>query len=204
MAASYLDIKQLLGLHPSSEELSAHISSLVTLIPNSLPVQPEVKVYPDVVYYNYYPIGFSLQFKPVDGYRPQTGTRHDELHQESLVLDEVDLYNMPKASASKAKSTYSSYPINPFTLSLVSIPEKSRPLSMSVSAGSTGKDFVSYLGEPDRKGGGAGPSSGSIGIWCEWSKDGIMVEFGGDESRGPRAWEKGKDATWKVISIFRT
>jgi len=29
-----------------------------------------------------------------------------------------------------------------------------------------------------------------------------MVEFGGDESRGPQAWEKGKDAVWKVISIF--
>ena len=70
------------------------------------------------------------------------------------------------------------------------------------SHAATGKDFVKVLGEPDRKGGGAGPSSGSIGIWCEWSKDGLMVEFGGDEARGPQAWERGKDEVWKVITLF--
>jgi len=66
----------------------------------------------------------------------------------------------------------------------------------------TGKDFVAALGEPDRKGGGSGPSSGSIGIWVEWTRDGLMVEFGGDDSRGPQAWERGKDALWRVISVF--
>jgi len=210
MAACILDIKELLGLHPSSEALSAHISSLVTQIPTSVPVQPEVKCYPDAVYFNYCALGLSLQFKPVDGYKPKTGMRQEELKQESLVLDGVDLYNMPSgkpqpgASSSKSKSAYASYPVNPITLSLTSIPEESRPSSFSVSPDTTGKDFVACFGEPDRKGGGAGPSSGSIGIWCEWSKDGVMVEFGGDESRGPQAWERGKDATWKVITIFRT
>jgi len=29
-----------------------------------------------------------------------------------------------------------------------------------------------------------------------------MVEFGGDEARGPQAWERGKDAIWKVITLF--
>jgi len=67
-----------------------------------------------------------------------------------------------------------------------------------------GKEFIALLGEPNRKGGGAGPSSGSIGIWVEWTRDGLMVEFGGEESRGPQAWERGKDAPWKVISIFAT
>ena len=77
-----------------------------------------------------------------------------------------------------------------------------RPSELSVLADTSGKDFVQALGEPDRKGGGAGPSSGSIGIWCEWSKDGVMVEFGGDEAKGPQAWERGKDAAWKIITIF--
>jgi hypothetical protein len=76
------------------------------------------------------------------------------------------------------------------------------PKSMSVSTESTGKDFVAALGEPDRKGGGAGPSSGSINIWCEWTKEGVMVELGGRDARGPQAWDKGKDAKWKVISFY--
>ncbi|KAH8099431.1 hypothetical protein BXZ70DRAFT_895087 [Cristinia sonorae] len=208
MAAIYLDIKQLLGLHPSSHEISSHISSLVTMIPTRTPVHPEVKAYPDAVYYNYYPLGLSLQFKPVNGYKPKTAATHDELQPENLVLDGIDIYNVPKpqpgASSSKTKPAYASYPIDPFDLSRASLLDKTRPSSLSVSSTTTGKDFVASLGEPDRKGGGAGPSSGSIGIWCEWSKDGVMVEFGGDESRGPQAWERGKDATWKVISIFRT
>jgi len=77
-----------------------------------------------------------------------------------------------------------------------------RPPNVEIKQQSTGKDFVRCLGEPDRKGGGAGPLSGSIGIWCEWSRDGVMVEFGGDEARGPQAWERGKDAVWKVITLF--
>jgi hypothetical protein len=73
------------------------------------------------------------------------------------------------------------------------------PKSVSVSAETIGKDFVAELGEPDRKGGGAGPYS--INIWCEWTKEGVMVEFG-DHARGPQAWDKGKDANWKVISFY--
>ncbi|THH34031.1 hypothetical protein EUX98_g181 [Antrodiella citrinella] len=209
-AACFLDIRYLLGLHPSSDNLSAHISSLVTQISSNVPVQPEIKCYPDAVYYNYHPIGLSLQFKPVNGYKPKTGMRQDELQPENLVLDGVDMYNMPSGrpqpgtSLAKNKSPYASYPTNPIHLSLAAIPEKSRPQSLSVTPATIGKDFVECFGEPDRKGGGAGPSSGSIGIWCEWSKDGVMVEFGGDEARGPQAWERGKDATWKVITVFRT
>jgi len=74
--------------------------------------------------------------------------------------------------------------------------------TIEVHLGMSGKDFVEALLEPDRKGGGTGPSSGSIGIWCEWLKDGIMVEFGGDEAKGPHAWDQGKDAIWKIITLF--
>jgi len=74
--------------------------------------------------------------------------------------------------------------------------------TMSITPETIGKAFVEALGEPARKGGGSGPSSGSIGIWCEWPKAGLMVEFGGNEARGPQAWERGKDAHWSVISIF--
>ncbi|RPD82056.1 hypothetical protein L226DRAFT_528261 [Lentinus tigrinus ALCF2SS1-7] len=205
------DLKCLLGLTPSSSELTAHISVLATAVSEPQAPTPEVKSYSDAVYFNYYPLGLSLLFKPVNGYKPKTGLRLEELQENNLVLDGIDIYNVPKpkagANASRAtKSPYTTYPISPIVLSLVPLPadkdEDRRPESISITPETTGKDFVLAMGEPDRKGGGAGPSSGSIGIWCEWSKDGVMVEFGGEESRGPQAWERGKDAVWKVISVF--
>ncbi|KZT05984.1 uncharacterized protein LAESUDRAFT_726554 [Laetiporus sulphureus 93-53] len=206
-----LDFKQLLGLHPSSETLAKHISSLTALASITEAAVPEVKSYPDVVYFNYYVLGLSLMFKPINGYKPKTGLLRDQLKDVDVVVDGIDIYNVPKpktgsASESKFKSTYASCPISPVVLTLshgsTNKNAEPRPSHFEVKPETTGKEFVETMGEPDRKGGGAGPSSGSIGIWCEWSKDGVMVEFGGDESRGPQAWERGKDAVWKIISIF--
>ncbi len=99
---------------------------------------------------------------------------------------------------------YSPYPVTPITLAVTPETKEGtpRPSTLSITRNMTGKEFVTALGEPDRKGGGSGPSSGNIGIWVEWTRDGLMVEFGGDDSRGPQAWERGKDAPWRVISIF--
>lgn len=81
--------------------------------------------------------------------------------------------------------------------------EKSpRAAALELTRDATGKDIVRALGEPDRKGGGTGPSSGSINIWCEWTRDGIMIEFDGGNARGAKAWEEGKDAKWKVLTLF--
>ncbi|CAL1695533.1 unnamed protein product [Somion occarium] len=200
------DIQDLFGLHPSSDKLASHLASLASLTSLSQAPAPEVKSYPDAVYLNYFPVGLSFLFKPINGYKPKLGLKLGELKYEDLVLDGVDLYNTPKpkpgAPASQTKPSHSKYPVNPFILNLVPIPDKTRSESLSITPNTTGKEFVEALGEPDRKGGGAGPSSGSIGIWCEWSKDGIMIEFGGEESKGPKAWETGKDAVWKVITVF--
>ncbi|KAI0307700.1 hypothetical protein B0F90DRAFT_1807132 [Multifurca ochricompacta] len=172
---------------------------------------PDVKSYPDAVYFNYYTLGLSLLFVPVNGYVPLSGASRQDLQDAHLILDGVDIYNNAPSDNHDSKtgfrsrsSTYSSFPITPITITLS--PESkdgtSRPSVLNVTQNWVGKDFVAVLGEPDRKGGGSGPSSGSIGIWVEWIKDGLMVEFGGDDSRGPQAWEKGKDAPWRVISIF--
>lgn len=194
-------IQELLGQHPSSTELSAHINALASLA-SLQQSSPEVKSYPDCVYLNYFSLGMSLLFKPINGYKPKSGQTLEDLRDKDLILDGVDFYNTPSLENQRNKNSYSTYPVNPFILILTTLPERTRPATFEVTPTTTGKDFVSCLGEADRKGGGAGPSSGSIGIWCEWSKDGVMVEFGGDESRGPQAWEKGKDAVWKVIQIF--
>nr|GAT44069.1 predicted protein [Mycena chlorophos] len=112
----------------------------------------------------------------------------------------IDIYNIPKtkpaankgSSTRKAELAFATYLDLPITLRS----------TFAVGPETTGKDFVEALGEPARKGGGAGPSSGSIGIWCEWTKDGVMVEFGGIEATGAQAWERGKDAVWRVMTLF--
>ncbi|KAG7450668.1 uncharacterized protein BT62DRAFT_1001466 [Guyanagaster necrorhizus] len=209
------DVQSLLGSSLSSEILQNYIRT----VSGSITVEVEIKAYPDMVYFNYYKIGVSFQFKPTDGYRPKMGLEESELEKNRLILDGVDFYNIPKVDSSdpKAKGTstrraeiaFSSYPISPLTLPITpNIKDKDgkvlhRPPHFDVLPASTGKDFVQCFGEPDRKGGGTGPSTGSIGIWCEWSQDGILVEFGGDEAKGLQAWERGKDAVWKVITVFR-
>ncbi|KZV76993.1 hypothetical protein PENSPDRAFT_645741 [Peniophora sp. CONT] len=205
------DPKSLLGLSPTSERLAAYTDKLASLVSTSA-ASPEVKAYPDAVYYNYYTVGLSLLFAPTTGYRPKTGSTLEQLDTSKLALDGIDIYNASskkptdgKPARALSNPAYSPYSMSPFTVAILpgGKDDKTRKdTSLTIGPETTGKDFVALLGEPDRKGGGSGPSSGSIGIWLEWSKDGLMVEFGGDESRGPQAWEKGKDAIWSVVSIF--
>ncbi|KAG7099057.1 hypothetical protein E1B28_000932 [Marasmius oreades] len=205
------ELKRLFGLSPQSETLSEFLKSIS---PSSGLRVPEVKSYPDAVYFNYHQLGLSLLFKPVQGYKPKMGLSRNDLEEGKLTVDGIDLYNTPSQQSSGEKSrkkatfTFSTYPISPIILKLeAEIKDRDgkvipRPEQFVVQRETQGKAFVEYLGEPDRKGGGSGPSSGSIGIWCEWLKDGILVEFGGAEARGPQAWETGKDAVWKVITLF--
>ncbi|KAF5355805.1 hypothetical protein D9756_004087 [Leucocoprinus leucothites] len=212
-------MKELLGLRPSAPIISQYINSLAEAakIPKGTTPGPEIKSYSDAVYFNYYPLGISLVFVPTDGYKPKTGLELDHLQQEKLVLDSIDIYNVPKtpvtdtdeSKSSRSELVFTTFPVSPIVLPITAQPKdqdgkiiERRP-QLDITLESSGKDFVGALGEPDRKGGGTGPSSGSINIWCEWSKDGLMVEFGGAQSKGPRAWDTGKDATWKVITIFR-
>jgi len=204
-----MNVRELLGHSPSSPLLAAYLSALSSHVSSSHVAALEIKSYPNAVYFNYYSLGLSLLFIPVNGYRPQSAVSRQDLQDAHLTLDGVDIYNDLRADKSDAKTdtrshTYSPYPITPIVLTI--LPETkegaSRPSGLPVTSTMTGKEFVAILGEPDRKGGGSGPSSGSIGIWVEWTRDGLMVEFGGDDSRGPQAWERGKDAPWRVISIF--
>ncbi|KAH7928493.1 hypothetical protein BV22DRAFT_1110396 [Leucogyrophana mollusca] len=208
------NVRDLLGAHPSADRVSAYLTDLSLLVDAPNPTLPEIKSYSDAVYFNYYALGLSFLFSPQNGYKPTTGLKREQLKDDNLVLDSIDIYNIPKPKPSVTSSAKSSrtaelafltHPVSPLRFALYaqsSQEDKPRPAEIEVLRETAGKDFVVWLGEPDRKGGGAGPSSGSIGIWCEWSKDGIMVEFGGDESRGPQAWERGKDAVWKVITLF--
>jgi hypothetical protein len=209
-SADHLDIRDLFGLNPSASKLLEYLKALASIIPNGQVPDPQVKAYPDAVYFNYFALGLSILFVPTGSYKPKTGLTRSEIEDAELSLDSIDLYNVPKLSQSdsKGKSSalldYTTFPLSPLLLSLLpgTVGDKPRPEKLEVTHTTTGKEFVAALGEPDRKGGGAGPSSGSIGIWCEWSKDGLLVELGGEEARGPQAWERGKDAVWKVLTLF--
>ncbi|KAG2120720.1 uncharacterized protein F5147DRAFT_7252 [Suillus discolor] len=203
-------IQTLLGANPSADSITVFLKDLVQHSNTSLTV-PDVKSYSDAVYFNYYPLGISFLFIPQNGYKPTGGLKLEDLQVDSLVLDSINIYNTPKPKVTTTKTStssriaelaFSTYSMSKWNLSLSPEASASNESSIEISLTSNGKDFVSCLGEPDRKGGGAGPSSGSIGIWCEWLKHGIMVEFGGDEARGPQAWERGKDAIWRVITVF--
>lgn len=204
------DIRNILGLCPSSAELNACLATLTKATTASNDAVPEIKSFADSVYFNYFILGLSLLFVPQNGYKPRPGLKRGDLNDSDLILDGMDIYSVPETNPKSGNSTssrtaelaFSTFPVSPLVLSISHQEGKERPSQLEVLPQTTGKDFVAVLGEPDRKGGGAGPSSGSIGIWCEWSKDGIMVEFGGDAARGPQAWERGKDAVWKVITLF--
>jgi hypothetical protein len=198
------DIHGLLGHSPGSPDLAAYLSTLSTH-----QLAPDVKSYPDAVYFNYYSIGLSLLFIPINGYKPRSGLSRQDLQDANLVLNGIDIYNdlftvKSDGKTSSQSPVYSPYPTIPMALTVTPETKEgtSRPSALSVTRNMTGKEFVTALGEPDRKGGGSGPSSGNIGVWVEWTRDGLMVELGGDDSRGPQAWERGKDAPWRVISIF--
>ncbi|KAF8445804.1 hypothetical protein L210DRAFT_3610406 [Boletus edulis BED1] len=150
----------------------------------------DIKSYPDVVYFNYPTLGVSFQFSPRNGYKPVTGLRREQLKDDDLQLEAADIYNVLGVNAS-----FAPYPCLPIELHLAG----ATPV---IEKDTTGKEFVAWLGEPSRKGGGTGPSSGSIHIWCEWSQQGIMVEFGGNDARGPQAWERGGNAVWRVVTVF--
>lgn len=205
-----INARNLFGSSPSAVSVT---NFLKEIDPRAEALIPEVKAYPDMVYYNYHRLGISLQFAPRGGYKPKAGLARDQLKDDCLGLEGIDIYNelKPRSDNGRPETPGRSAPLafSPCPLLPLRIPraasahgEGSTQSSMNIAANTTGKEFVSWLGEPCRKGGGTGPSSGSINIWCEWSKEGIMVEFGGTEARGPQAWERGKDAVWRVVTVF--
>lgn len=181
---------------------------LTSLSPDVLP-EPDVKSFSSSVYFNYYSLGLSLLFSPSNGYKPRPGAARADLRSEDLLLESVDIYNVATKSESAlpanrkaANPMYSPFPKYPI---IIARPAKGTEpqAEFHLAPSSIAKDLVSFFGEPSRKGGGGGPSGGSIGIYCEWKDIGLMVEFGGDEAKGTQAWDKGKDALWSVATVFQ-
>ncbi|KAJ3736163.1 hypothetical protein DFJ43DRAFT_1036494 [Lentinula guzmanii] len=121
--------------------------------------------------------------------------------EDKLVLDSLDIYNIP-ASTSDSKgfqkkreeTAFATYPMSPVILNLTHPEEeegKNLPHSLQISKESTGKDFVQGLGNQIEK---VADQVHLVGP--------LESEFGGVEAIGPQAWERGKDAVWKVVTVF--
>jgi len=197
-----IDLHAWIGSTLSSPSYTSHLSALSSQASLSSLPEPEIKPYPDVVYLNYWPLGTSCLLGPLDGYTPPKSAQDlRELDGTRLRLESVDVYNppLPQEGASKS-SKYAPFPCLPYTF----VPRSGSPPRppFQITAQTTGKEFVLALGEPARKGGGGGPMAGNIGIWCEWSEEGVMVEFEAGEASVVQNWEKGGEKVWRVMTVF--
>ncbi|GAA5944160.1 uncharacterized protein JCM15063_000165 [Sporobolomyces koalae] len=210
MIAEGTDLSSLLGLAPNSDELASILSRLATSTQNSstpassVPL-PTIATYPDIVYLSYYSLGISLSFEPTtSAYRPKYKLSSlDQLELDKLYCVGVDVYNHDDEAANaqddaKEKGVHSNYSRFPQYPILLPDPPTTpaNPESRFLRPTTTGKDLVAVYGEPSRKGGG---DTKGMGIWTEWTPEGIMVEW---KSSGLGAWDKGGDTRWRVLSLF--
>ncbi|KZT56374.1 hypothetical protein CALCODRAFT_484048 [Calocera cornea HHB12733] len=202
--SSPIDLHAWLGSTLSSPTYASHLTALSSHASLLTPPQPSIKPYPDSVYLNYPSLGLSCLFAPFEGYEPPKSAQAvSELDGEQLRLESVDVYNPSAEPTAKGKGKLPAF--EPFAgLPYTFIPRAGSPPRppFPITRSTTGKEFVLALGEPARKGGGGGPKAGNIGIWCEWSEEGVMVEFEAGEASVVQNWEKGGDKVWRVMTLF--
>ncbi|GAA5991554.1 hypothetical protein JCM5350_002612 [Sporobolomyces pararoseus] len=202
-----IDLAPLLGLSPTAPELSKLLSSLFPSSSSPSLATPSIASYPDIVYLSYHSLGLSLSFEPtISSYKPKYKlTSLDQLECDKLYCVGIDIYNHEQeeqdAESQKKKQTtsktstakeYDQFPLYPILLP----PPSSNPTPFPLTPTTTGKELVAVYGEPTRKGGG---DTKGMGIWTEWTKEGIMIEW---KSSGLGAWDKGGESKWRVLSLF--
>ncbi|GAA6020174.1 hypothetical protein JCM11491_005555 [Sporobolomyces phaffii] len=210
------DLTPLLGLSPTAPELADCLCALVGSSPSSSRRAPSATLasYPDIVYLSYHALGVSLSFEPtISSYRPAYKLSSvDQLEPDKLYCVGIDVYNHEhtdggdgtKSSGSTSSNEYEPFPQYPILLPAPALASSSssppgaaaaaRPFPLTPTT--TGKDLVAAYGEPTRKGGG---DTKGMGIWTEWTREGIMVEW---KSSGLGAWDKGGETQWRVLSLF--
>ncbi|SAM84827.1 uncharacterized protein UBRO_05976 [Ustilago bromivora] len=189
---------RLLGGRPAQSQIQALLGHAV-----SSSLEPEVKAYPDVVYHNYRSIGLSLQFEV-----SSPGKNASKVGSEDLCLAAIDIY-----SANEDKS-WTCFPTLPLQIDALRDDTASEQVKATITKAITGKDLVSSLGEPQRKGGGAGGRSGPA-AWMEWSlkldrsnlnesdPTTLQIELAGAGARGADRWnaERAGNCKWAVITV---
>ncbi|GAA5913370.1 uncharacterized protein JCM6883_003054 [Sporobolomyces salmoneus] len=205
-ASEGVDLTPLLGLAPNSKEISSLLSSLSPS--SSSPRDPSIASYPDIVYLSYHSLGLSLSFEPtISSYKPKYRlTSINQLECDKLYCVGIDVYNHEeqedgdnkdvKDKKSTSTNEYEPFPRYPILLPSPSSSSSSKSTPFPLTPTTTGKELVEVYGEPLRKGGG---DTKGMGIWTEWTKEGIMIEW---KSTGLGAWDKGGESQWRVLSLF--
>lgn len=191
-----------LGCSPGEPELQTLLNQ-VRSDQSAANVEPEVKSYPDIVYHNYLTLGLSFQYEPAT-----LGTSASKAAPQDLRLAAIDIYS------GHQDRRWTCFPALPLTLQTARTDAVTQPLEVSIKSDTTGKDLVTDLGEPHRKGGGAGDRSGPA-AWMEWSlrlkaansakekEFELQVELAGAGARGADRWnaERAGACQWAVITI---
>ncbi|KIO19288.1 hypothetical protein M407DRAFT_223243, partial [Tulasnella calospora MUT 4182] len=102
---------------------------------------PEIKAYPDAVYFNFYSLGVSLLFTPANGYKPKTGPSRTKLRDKDLGLDSLDIYKSQRMLVPRL-AIQAPVTVLPFPALPISIPKPDNPESiLQVTQNTTGKGF---------------------------------------------------------------
>ena len=144
-------------------------------------------------------MGFSLQYTPSSSYKPaRTASKRSALDESQLSLSTIDIYTSVFDFSSKACPITFTY-TSPSDDIMSSNPQTDQVLQLAtieLTALLTGRDLVSALGEPDRKGGG---ESKAMGVWLEWTGLGLMTEF---TTQGSHRWDKEHGAGNASVHIY--
>ncbi|TKY89597.1 hypothetical protein EX895_001382 [Sporisorium graminicola] len=162
-------------------------------------VEAEIKAYPDVVYHNYRALGLSLQYEAIT-----PGTDASKCSPQDLRLAAIDIYS------GLDDKKWTCFPALPLSMHVTR-----SEAEVSINHDSKGRDLINELGEPQRKGGGAGDRSGPA-VWMEWSLQlkspsdlgarrefKMQIELAGAAARGADRWnaERAGTCNWAVITI---
>ncbi|SNX85797.1 uncharacterized protein MEPE_04506 [Melanopsichium pennsylvanicum] len=186
---------QMLGSPPNCLQIQSLLDQVNDSKISTNSIVPEKKAYLDVLYHNYRTLGLSFQYA-------------SKAAPSNLQLSAIDIYS------AHGDESWSDCPALPLQIDAIRSPARAEPIKATIAHNSTGKDLVSDLGEPQRKGGGAGGRSGPA-AWMEWSfqlrsmasneaKDTkILIELAGAAARGADRWnaERAGACQWAVITI---
>lgn len=195
---SLTTLQGFLGLSPSSSAIQEYFTQLAS------PLDPETKIYPDVMYINYHALGISLCCVPTKG-----GKIDAEAGWEGVAVESVDLYN-PRSTAGGGrgrKRTWSVFRGLPLEIQRTPPTELS---SFHLDEKTTGSDIVRALGEPSRKGGG----TGWVDVWLEYGAVGVSFDL--QDPRGEEVvseeeqargiggvWDRAGRWVWSSVKVFK-
>lgn len=135
-------------------------------------------------------------------------TNAAETAHQDVRLEAIDVYS------GHQDKRWTCFPTLPLAVSATRTDAESKPVQASINLDTVGKNLVTHLGEPQRKGGGASDRSGPA-AWMEWSLQlngadtvkrrefKLQIELAGAGARGADRWnaERAGACPWAVLTV---